>query len=1335
MRILLNRFFVWLYFVLVGLSVLASNKEIKLQQLFSEKGLPGSIVSCLFEDSFGYIWFGIEASGLYRYDGVNILHFAHQNSTIRSLTNNFVNVITEDSKGNLWVGTTGGLDLFDSSGEAVQHFLTKDNEKINVLIENQYGEMLIGTNSGLYAMTISDKVPHRLHFPDDDAIRVRCLKVNDKQVLIGTSHGLFTYSGHKIRKISSTSHLDIISIDIRPEFIVLGSSKGVFLAEPETGKIHQIKFYQQDLYNEGKVGIRKLFIDSQGRWWVATMQYGLICVDEKDLNNQFEFVNTIKVNGLQTGTIIDMIEDHYHNVWVASKYDGLFIYDQRLQLFEGVSITHPEKELFIMSLCEDEDSTLWLGTRTEGLFKITKNSKFPQAVHLKNVPIEKVRRIQTLFFDAKKRLWIGSETGVLITNSNLNKSEFHPVKSVLNIQADASGTIWVATSKGLFIYDEVLKQLARFQSINHFDFFNSNIQAGLIRPTHDGSLWFGTLFNGLYCYLPKKDSLVHYTTSSDFPLSDNSIRAFYEDKMNRIWIGTRSQGLNCLDLNNDTITYFLKQDGLASNAIYNILPDDDDNIWLGSDMGLVKFNIVDYSIENYNREYGLPTSVFEPRSSLKLKNGQLAFGYYDGLVCFSPNKVSKITNSSPLFVTSVLANGEEVSRNLAGNHSIQLNYNQNQVTFKFALLDYAIASRNKYRYKLLGFDKDWQGPTEFTVAHYTNLNSGQYQFIVEATNYQNDWSEQPVVIDVIINKPYYATVWAYLFYVLVLGVVVFISIRIIGAQLKLKKQVRQAKEELQQTIDLETAKIQFFTNVVHEFQTPLTLILAPLEKLMAKISESTESFKYAEIIKKQMRHLEHLISELLLYRKIQSSTGEYKPKYGNIEDAVLMTIQDFQELVASKNIALTYASKLNQSVILFDEDKITKVLNNLLMNSIKYSHEGGNIDMLINEVELDELDDKNISSIFGKKHLSDRYVSISISDNGSGMSEEEVKQIFSRFYQSNNKGFGAGVGLSLAKALVELHDGFIMCDSKLGKGSTFRFYLPLITTASSSVKAKTIVGHPVTMEKTHTISVNEKEADLSNSSKLSVLIIDDNEDLLLFLDENLSNKYTILTASNGEQGLELASINIPDLIITDVAMPRMDGFELCSQLKQAPATCHIPIIILTKESDHDSKMNGMKHGADEYIPKPFSIEYLDIRIGGLLKLRKNIQQSLLSGKLPVHSQGLSSYDQEFLQRLKSSMMSNLSEPDYGVEQLAKDVGFSRTQLHRKIKAILNQTPTEYIYSLRLTEAMRLLQDEGLTVSDTAYRTGFKSPASFSTVFKNKFRYAPSQVKLDFHSKK
>ncbi|MBS2097814.1 hybrid sensor histidine kinase/response regulator transcription factor [Carboxylicivirga linearis] len=1306
-----------------------------MQQLFSEKGLPGSIVSCLYEDSFGYIWFGIEASGLYRYDGVNILHFAHQNSSNRSLTNNFVNVITEDKEGKLWVGTTGGLDLFDSTREVVQHFLTEDNEKINALIENYDGEMLVGTNTGLYSMNISDEVPNKIYLPGNEGVRVRCLKVNDKQVLIGTSDGLFIYSDEKIRQVSSTSHLDIISIDIRSEFIVLGSSKGVFLAELETGTIHQIQFNQHDLYNHGKVGIRKLFIDSQGKWWVATMQYGLICVDEKDLNHQYEFANTISVNGLQTGTITDMMEDRYHNVWVASKYDGLFIYDQRLQLFEGVSINHPDKDLFVMSVCEDDNNTLWLGTRTEGLFKITMDNKYPQPVHPDNVAEEQARRIQALFFDTQKRLWLGSETGVLITDTNLNNSEFHPIRSVWNIQADASGKIWVATSKGLFVYDEDLKQLVRFQSINHTDFFNSDIQTGLIRTTQDGSLWFGTLFNGLYRYLPMKDSLVHYTTNSDLPLSDNSIRAFYEDEKNRIWIGTRSQGLNCLDMNSDTVTYFMKQGGLASNAVYNILPDENDNIWLGTDMGLVKFNMVDYAVENYNREYGLPTSVFEPRSSLKLKNGQLAFGYYDGLVCFSPDKITKITNTSPLIVTSVLANGEEIEQNITGNNTIVLNYNQNQLSFKFALLDYAIASRNKYRYKLLGFDGDWQGPTEYTIAKYTNLSPGQYQFIIEATNYQNDWSELPVVIDVIINKPYYATVWAYLLYTLFIGTVGFISIRIIGTQLKLKRQVKQAKDELQQTIDLETAKIQFFTNVVHEFQTPLTLILAPLEKLLAKISQSPETIKYSEIIKKQMRHLEHLIGELLLYRKIQSSTGEYKPQYGNIADTVLITIQDFQELVESKSIALTYTSKLNQCEILFDEDKITKVLNNLLMNSIKYSHEGGAIHLLIQEVDTDELDENVISSTFAKRNLSDRYISISITDDGSGMSEEEVQKVFSRFYQSNGKGFGAGVGLSLAKALVELHDGFIMCESTLGKGSTFRVYLPMIIPALNSLKPKSIVGHPISTEKTHENTFNSEEADFNNSNKLSVLIIDDNEDLLFFLSENLSNKYSIQTASNGEQGLELATQYIPDLIITDVAMPLMNGFQLCSLLKQKPATCHIPIIILTKESDHDSKISGMKHGADEYIPKPFSIEYLEIRIGGLLKLRKNIQQSLLSGVLPAHSQGLSSYDQEFLQRLKSSMTLNLSEPDYGVEQLAKDVGFSRTQLHRKIKAILNQTPSEYIYGLRLTEAIRLLQEKGLTVSETAYRTGFKSPASFSTVFKNKYGYAPSQVKSDFVVKK
>ncbi len=1325
MYLLIQRFIAWLFFVLLGCSMLASNREIKLQQLFSEKGLPGSIVSCLYEDSFGYIWFGIEASGLYRYDGVNILHFAHQNDSERPLTNNFVNVVNEDKKGRLWVGTTGGLDLFDSSGELIQHFLTENNEKVNALIENQAGDMLIGTNSGYYMMTGSDEIPSKLDLPADGDVRVRCLKINKDEVLIGTTQGLFIQKEENIKCINSTSHLDIISLDIRTDFIVIGSSKGVFVLENESGLIHQVQFHQKDLYNDGKVGIRKLFIDSKDRWWVATMQYGLVCVDEKDLNDQFQFTGTIKVNGLKTGTITDMIEDRNHNVWVASKYDGLFIYDQRLQLFEGVSITHPEKNLFVMSICEDEDSTLWLGTRTEGLFKMSKGSKLPKSIHPGNIPFEQVRRIEALYYDNKKRLWIGSETGVLITDTKFSSLEFHPVKSVWTFGGDAAGNVWVATSRGLFIYDEKVKQLVRFHSAKHADFFNSEVQVGIINTTNDGSLWFGTMFDGLYQYLPEKDSLIHYSINSDLRLSDNSIRAFYEDDLQQIWIGTRSQGLNCLDLKNDTVMVFLRQNGMASNAVYNILPDNN-NIWLGTDMGLVKFNIMDYSVENFNQEYGLPTSVFEPRSALKLRNGQLALGYYDGLICFYPERIKKISKESPLLVTSVLADGEEVNHNLTGNNSLELKYHQNQLTFNFALLDYAIASRNKYRYKLLGLDDTWQGPTEYTVAHYTNLNPGEYQFIVEATNYQNDWSETPVVINVIIHKPYYATVWAFLLYSLFLGVVVFISIQIIGTQLKLKRQVKHAKEELQRTIDLETAKIQFFTNVIHEFQTPLTLILAPLEKLLAKMSQNIETQRYADVITKQMHHLQNLIGELLLYRKVQSSTGDYRPKYGNIEDTVLITIQEFQELVQSKRIVLSYTSEVDQGDILFDEDKIIKVLNNLLMNSVKYSREGGSIHILIKQVSSGELDENILSTTFSKRNLSNNYISVSISDNGSGMTEDEVRQIFSRFYQSNSKGLGAGIGLSLAKALIELHDGFIHCESKLGVGSTFSFYIPMLVEGHNTVKAKPIVGHPVTSA--YKESNSSDESDVSISTGASVLIIDDNEDLLSFLKDNLSGKYQILTAANGQEGLDSAVQNIPDLIITDVVMPVLDGYELCSQLKQMPATCHVPVIMLTSESDQDSKIQGMKHGADEYIPKPFSIDYLEIRIKGLLQLRKNIQQSLINGVIPSHTSGLSKYDQTFVKKLKAAMMSNLSEPDYGVEQLAGDVGFSRTQLNRKIKAILNQTPTEYIYNLRLAEAIRLLQEDGLTVSDTAYRTGFKSPASFSTVFKNKYGYSPSQVK-------
>lgn len=1337
MHISAQRNIVWIgLFVFFTSGLCSNNKSIKLQQLFSEKGLPGSIVNCLYQDSYGYMWFGIEAAGLHRYNGVSLKGYTHERGETFSLSNNFVNVVYEDQDKNLWVGTTGGLDIMDSSKTTMLHFfdnLPDANVKVNAIIKAPNGLMLIGTNNGLYTLNSIHSQPQRICLNSGNEPRVRSFFIDDSgNIWIGTTEGLYKWNSIAADMVESTENMDITSIDQWREFIVLGSSKGVLLYDSVHGDLHQARFNQEGLYNDGVVGIRKLLIDRQGRWWVATMQYGMICASEADLNEQFQFTNTAEVEGLITGTITDILQDKNQNIWVASKYDGLYLYDQRLQLFEGVEIKHPYKELFVMSLCEDDDGTLWLGSRTQGLFNIRKGTDVPSPVVQYGIKPGLIRRIEALLYDDNGSLWVGSEKGCLIKNLRKGSAVFHELEHVWAFGKDQNNQIWIASSKGLFIYDDKEQKIVRYQSMKNAAFFKSQTQVGLIKTSDDGSLWFGTFFNGLYRYLPSIDSLQHYTTdvSSPLILSDNSIRSFYEDQNHKIWIGTRSQGLNCLDFKNDTVIYFLKSNGLASNAIYNILPDEANYLWLGSDMGLIKFSLSDYSVENYNREYGLPTSVFEPRSSSLLKNGHLAFGYNNGVITFDPLNIRKISKETPLIVSTIASNGKPVVTNINKNYKLELNYNQNQLSFEFALLDYAISSRNKYRYKLSGFDHQWQGPTEYPQAQYTNLKPGYYQFYLEATNYQNDWSKEPLIIDITINQPFYNTVWAYLGYIVLVILIGFVVYQIVITQLKLKLQVKMAHEEVQKTIEMETEKIQFFTNVAHEFQTPLTLILAPLEKVMEKISAYSETTKHIQLIKKQTNHLQKLIEELLLFRKVQASTGSFKPVLGHVEETVNGILMDFYELAKNKNIKLNYSSKLEPIAILFDSDKLSKVINNLLMNSFKYTPRGGEINILIDKVRLNRpIVESRFWNFKKVKDQSAEFISISISDTGEGMAEEELEKVFSRFYQSSARGLGAGIGLSLAQALVELHGGFIECKSKKGKGSTFTIYLPQnvshsIVLPNSNYLSPAIPALDVPRVKKWEVS----DTNALNSKQL-ILIVDDNKDLLIFLAENLNEKYQVLTADDGEEALSLAIEHVPDLIISDVVMPKLDGLALCSQLKQMPATSHIPVILLTTQDSYDDKVQGLKTGADDYLPKPFNMSYLELRINGLLQLRSNIQKQAKAnqkeGRAPI--KGISKYDQDFLIKIKLLMMENLSEPDFGVESLAKAVGLSRAQLNRKINALLNQTPTEYIYDLRLREAIHLLAEEGLNVSDTAYKTGFKSPSSFSTVFKNKFGVPPSRA--------
>lgn len=1085
------------YTIAIHNSSLANN-NIKLQRLFTEKELPGSIVSTIYQDHFGYMWFGIESAGIYRYDGINLVNYQHNHRDSSSLSNNFVNIITEDQENNLWVGTTGGLDVKLKDDNKFLHLFKSYpfiDLKVNAIIKDDNHHMYVGTNSGLYVFENYLSKPQELFLsPQDNPnssqlisdIAIRNLFEDSEGIMwIGTSKGLFmkqTNSNQLFFCGANNKEDRIINItsisSLSSNELIIGSYQGVFVYDKITDYLKRIVFPKNTLYNKGKAGIKKILVDNKKRWWIASMQYGLICANAQKKDNSYNIIEVIDTDNITSKTVIDLYKDKQDNIWISSKYEGLFLYDKNLQIFEGVTLSKPQNlnnEMFVMAMVEDQSGKLYAGTRSHGVYIYNDIKGVPRPLNIISQLSYYPRRIESLFIDSKNHLWIGTNKGFFIHSLITNKTSYFKGKTVMSFFENDDGNIWLGMSNGILIYNSSTHKVSKFKSKKNYDLFRSNTSVGIIQKTKNNALCFGTLFDGLFVYYPGNDSLVHFANNreNNHVISDNSIRSLYEDQNENLWIGTRSQGVIRYNSSTDSIAFIYKEDGLVSNAIYNILPGNNNQLWMGTDMGLIQFDTQEYTSTNYNQNYGLPTTVFEPRSSLKLNDGKLAFGYYNGIIVFNPDSIKSKRSNHQLIISAISVDGQIIKTDVTKNESINLKPEKKFITIDFALLDYALASKNQYRYILEGLESDWHLPTTRSYVSYTNLSPGTYTFKLKAANYQNEWTDETIEITFILASPFWKTSYAYMVYLFTFGLLFFLFYWVVKTQVNLKHEVLQKKEDL--------------------------------------------SIK----------------------------NKEYIPTTDTL------------------------------------------------------------------------------------------------------------------------------------------------------RGDT------------SSVRNDDLVS-------------NEKQV---------ILIADDNYDLIEFLAENLENKYTILKAINGQEAFRIATNQMPDIIISDIMMPEIDGIELCKRIKSDLTTCHIPFIMLTAKRDFDDKIEGMQAGADEYIEKPFNINYLQLKLSRLLELRHNIQkQSVIQGKqFETRSLKLSSQDKKFINTISDLIINNLSNSDYNVEKLSEDIGLNRAQLNRKLKALINQSPMELIYTIRLDEAKKLLTTKKLSVSEVALKTGFKSPSSFSTVFKNKYGYPPSNI--------
>ncbi len=1382
-------FFSVLLIVLLSNIVCGQTDRLRFERITTDNGLSSNHISYLFQDKKGFLWISTQ-DGINRFDGYRFKHFRHLPGNTNSLSDYAAGHIYEDSKGNFWIATRDGLNAFNPDSETFTHFnpqkdstILLGSEKIVCTTEDKSGNIWIGTRKGLNLFNPKTKsfTLFQNNPSDKNSLSfnyVTSLLFDAKNNLwIGTQIGLnkYNYKTNSFEVFLKNSQ-DPKSISGNLITSLFEDSKGIIWVSTSSGLNRLISFdtgkaefmsYQHNSENKNSISnnnVSKIAEDSKGYLWIGTIGGGLNIFNP--ITSQFTSYKNVEEDNtsLSENNISSICIDKFQNVWIGTFASGINKYNpakERFALYKPSPFAKNKvAENNVSSILIDDKNNLWLGTNGDGIkvyhkdnFLDQSNLLFELKNDIKNKNTLSYNNVTSIIQDKSGIIWIGTfGGGVNKYDPTLKKLEVfnynqEDPKSLGNdfihtIYEDSEGTIWIGTGlSGINRFDKNTNSFKRFRDNpkypNSSKYLNSPEVTSILEDSK-GNLWVGTSTGGLSRFDRKTESFVHFKhVQEDLnSVSSNGINCIYEDSKGRVWIGTFSGGLNLYNEKENSFTHYLEQDGLASNTVQSITEDAKDNLWISTINGISDFEPDKKTFKNYDDSDGLQGKVFNQRSVFSdSEAGSIYFGGEKGLNVYSFNSIKEIKKIPAIVLTdfkvfnkSVLLKYFSVNgNNKSETQEIKLAHDENVFSFVFASLDFTSPDKNQYRYMLEGFDKDWINSGNRRDVTYTNLDPGNYIFKIKGTNSDGYWNEEGLAVSLIINPPFWKTWWAYTIYFILAAIGFFAVRRYELNRVKLRNDLRLKEFESQKLLEVDQIKSRFFANISHEFRTPLTIIIGSLEKLKSKMENNADNKEFV-VMKRNASRLLQLINQLLELSRIETGNVKLNASESDLVKFLKRIVASFSSLANQKNLSLAFNKipvddfQTNEEIFVFyDRKKFETVFYNLLSNAVKFSPIGEKVDVSISK------DDSSVKIIF--------------KNSGIEIPSEKLNNIFDRFYQVDDTGTrnfeGTGIGLSLVKEYVELHKGNIVVESNNNQ-TLFTIHLPL---GKNHLREDEIVSEDIEqlqsdfipyddLSTTSTQIINEQvEAD-----KTIILVVEDNPDLREMIKENLQDNYFVLEAENGVKGLKLAEENIPDLIISDIMMPQMDGYELSHKIKTSEKTNHIPVILLTAKAATEDKLTGLETGADDYLIKPFNSDELKIRIKNLIKIRKEMREKYQSQMLVKPADiVVPSTQKVFLDKLTSTIEKNISNEDFSVEILCDEIGMSRAQLHRKIKALTNQSASEFIRNFRLQRAAELLKQDAGNIAEISYRVGFSSQAYFTKTFQEVFGQTPLEFKKQ-HSK-
>jgi ligand-binding sensor domain-containing protein/signal transduction histidine kinase/CheY-like chemotaxis protein/AraC-like DNA-binding protein len=1333
------------FVLLLTIMMLQSNAQtMSFNHLTIENGLSSNSVLSITQDATGFLWFGTRM-GVNRYDGSRFKTYLFNEKDSTSLFNNNVISLFTDSKKNLWVGSSNGLCRYNEQQDAFERInLTGTrNLNINSITEDRNGMIWVGTSDGLFSVTYQKTVSFKQYKVTGAGSiagnNVRSVyQDHHGHLWVGTTSGLSrmidkngTYSFqtflHQPSATGSLSadYITAIAEDAQQNLWIGTQNNGLNLFVPASNSF--IRYSKTSNGTNGLVNnnIRILLTGRDRKLWIGT-QEGLSVLDPVSRNISSYQNDAGNKKSLSQNSIYSLFEDANGSMWVGTYFGGAnstYSYTTSFNVIQNNENSSSISNNVVSSIVEDSQHNLWIGTeggglnyfnRSDGLFTVYKNKLGDAASLASNL-------VKVVYIDRDQNIWCGTHGGglnVLDRKQNLFKRFLYKENDVASLNSeitsvieDDNGRIWVASNSGLQLFQRKGTELTPL-SLSTISGAGSNITASSFYKDVQGNIWIGAM-PGLY-----KVSGNHIHELS----TDIYINSLQQDEQGNMWLALNYAGVAQYNNRTQQLTRYTNIDGLSNRNVLGLLPDNSNMLWLSTDNGLIKFNPSTNSFQTYKVSDGLAGNEFNYNSYLKDSNGEFFFGGYNGISSFIPERIETNSYIAPVVFTSlrlfnniIPINGDDelLSENINSSKRVTFKYNQNVFSIEFALLNFIKSTKNKYAYKLDGFDKDWNEVSS-TSATYTNLPSGTYRFWVKGANNDGVWSK-PASIQIKVLPPFWLTWWAYCIYVLAFAAILFLIIRFFFLRELLKKE-----DELHQV------KLNFFTNVSHEIRTHLTLIMAPVEKLLDK--KEKDGFVYQQLtqVKNNANRLLKLVSELMDFRKAETSHLNLRIERHNLIPFLQDIYSSFQETSLAKHIHVSLIHDKEDVPVYFDKEQLEKVFFNLLANAFKFTQEGGRISLMVEQ--------------------NDSKVNITVTDNGRGIAPEYLEKLFTNFFQVADHGLqntGYGIGLALSKNIVELHKGSISVESEPtlnGKEGRTVFTVTLLQGNrhfETSVSTEAIpVIKPSEIESAAIAVPHLPITETTTEKQFSILIAEDNPELRTLVKEALNDQYHVIACEDGLQGWNTAVEQIPDLIISDVMMPEMDGFEFCEKIKTDERTSHIPVILLTAKSSQNDQVSGLETGADIYITKPFSTKILELNVRNLLsareKLRQKFSQQIIAApettatvETPADT-FVNNVDKEFLTRVLQIVDEHMDDPDFGVEKLAKKVAMSPPILYKKIKAVSNMSVNEFVKSLKLKKAAQLLQQTDMTVYEVAYNVGYNDRKYFSREFKKQFGKTPSE---------